>query len=156
MTGGRRREDEFEPLSFPRDAVRRSSEELELDEALMTWQRAAVFRREANRVLRAYEVSFEALRVIHAVDWLCREKDDCVSQLEVATHLDLAATSVSVHVWALGRRGFLSVGLDATGQCYRIFVDTKGEELLAVARSSLLLAARETGLVSGVAWCEVG
>jgi hypothetical protein len=156
MTGGRQRLDDDWGRAVPREPERLSTEEMEHDAAMERWMLAARFRREANRLLKPCGISFGAWRVLDGVDRLVRRHGDCVSQLEVAAYCDIDANTASSHVWKLARNGELSLGLDAWGQCYRIFVAEKGTALLAEARSAVIGAARETGLVSGAAWRDVG
>jgi hypothetical protein len=69
---------------------------------------------------------------------LARQKDDPVSELEVARGAQLAKSTVSELMAALMGQGLVDIGPDAWGVSYRIWVTGKGERLVAKLRRDLL------------------
>jgi len=76
-----------------------------MDEVLAAWATAARFRRLALRALRRHRLTFSQWRVLQAADRLVREKDDAVSQLEIARRIESDEGTVSKVVARLMDRG---------------------------------------------------
>jgi DNA-binding MarR family transcriptional regulator len=134
-------------LRPPRAPLQLSDEEREVDAAMAVWTRAARFRRRANYLLRRHGLSFGAWKALDAIDKLVRETGDVVSQLAVIERCESDKSTVSALVKSLTELGLLDWDMDAWGRCYRIFVTKKGTALLAMARSAVVEAGRDTEVV---------
>ena len=147
MTGGRRpieydERDEHVPRSPPPVL---SADEVRMAATLSKYQRAMTFRRRANRVLRALQISFAQWRVLEAAWRLTRSRDDAVSHLDVAEDLELDEASVSRVMHLLSRRGLLDHGPDNRFYCWRVIVTERGEQLCSVAREVVADVAEVCG-----------
>lgn len=150
MTGGRRRYSEGELCAFERQRERErercrrlelSTDEQSLDAVIAAWLRAARFRRLAQVGLREQDLTFAQWRVLSAIDRLVREKEDAVSQLELATRTEMDANTTSAVVGKLMKKGLVSFDLDAWGSAYRLLLSDAGEAALGKGRQVVLRAA---------------
>jgi hypothetical protein len=140
MPGGPKRleEREYEPLPASLRVLELSEDEKRWDAAMVIWRCARQFQRRANQVARLSGISFARLQVLDVAERLTRQKDDPVSELEVARGAQLAKSTVSELMWALMRQGLVDIGPDAWGVSYRIWVTDEGEQLVKKLRRELL------------------
>jgi hypothetical protein len=140
MPGGPKRleEREYEPLPRPLQVLTLSEDEKRWDAAMVVWRRARLFQRRAKQVARAAGISFARWQVLDVAERLTRQKDDPVSELEVARGAQLAKSSVSELMGGLMLQGLVDIGPDAWGASYRIWVTLKGERLVAKLRGELV------------------
>jgi len=140
MPGGPRRleEREYEPSPAPLKMLELSEDEKRWDAAMVVWRCARQFQRRAKQVARASGISFARFQVLDVAERLTRQRDDPVSELEVARGAQLAKSTVSELMGAMMRQGLVDIGPDAWGVSYRIWVTEKGERLVAKLRAELL------------------
>lgn len=140
MPGGRKRleEWEYEPSPRPLRVLSLSEDEKRWDAAMVVWRCARQFQRRAKQVARSSGISFARFQVLDVAERLTRQKDEPVSELEVARGALLAKSTVSELMRALMRQGLVDIGPDAWGASYRIWVTEKGERLVAKLRGELL------------------
>jgi hypothetical protein len=143
MPGGPKRleEREYEPTPCPLPVLTLSEEEQRWDIAMVVWRRARQFQRRAKQVARASGISFAWFQVLDVAERLTRQKDDPVSEQEVAHGAQLAKSTVSELMRALMLHGLVDIGPDAWGVSYRIWVTDKGERLVTKLRGELLEVA---------------
>lgn len=143
MPGGPKRleEREYEPLPAPLRVLELSEDEKRWDLAMIAWRRARQFQRRATQAARACGISFARFQVLDVTERLTRQKDDPVSELEVARGAQVAKSTVSELMGALMRQGLVDIGPDAWGVSYRIWVTDEGERLVAKLRRELLEVA---------------
>ncbi|MES1184889.1 MAG: hypothetical protein ABUL60_13830 [Myxococcales bacterium] len=134
---------EYEPLPRPVKALELSEEEKRWDAAMVVWRSARRFQRLAKRLSQAAGISFARWQVLDVTERLTREKDDPVSELEVARAAHLAKSTVSELMAGLRLQGLVDIGPDAWGASYRIWVTREGEQLVAKLRKQLLDIAGE-------------
>jgi DNA-binding MarR family transcriptional regulator len=109
---------------------------------MIVWRKARQFQRRARQVTKASGISFERFQVLDVTERLTRQKEDPVSELEVACGAQLAKSTISVLMQALMQDGLVDIGPDAWGVAYRIWVTDKGKQLVAKLRTELLEVAR--------------
>jgi DNA-binding MarR family transcriptional regulator len=119
-------------------ALSLSDEEKRWDEAMAVWHRARQFQRRANAIARAAEVSFAGFQVLEVAERLTRHREEPVSELEVARGAQLAKSTVSVLMRGLMEQGFVDIGPDAWGVCYRIWLTKEGKRRVEQLRGKLL------------------
>jgi DNA-binding MarR family transcriptional regulator len=140
MPGGPKRleEREYEPLSSPLRVLALSDDEKRWDKAMVVWRCSRQFQRRAKQAARALGISFARFQVLDVAERLTRQKDDPVSEQEVARGAQLAKSTVSELMRALMLPGLVDIGPDAWGVSCRIWVTDKGERLVAKLRGELL------------------
>src|SRR5437868_3601434 len=97
MPGGPKRLEEREYETLPRAfrVVELSDQERRWDAAMVVWRGARQFQRRAKRLARASGISFARWQVLDVTERLTRQKDEPVSELEVARAAELAKSTVS-------------------------------------------------------------
>jgi DNA-binding MarR family transcriptional regulator len=145
MPGGPKRlEDrEDEPLHRPVRVLVLDDDEKRWDEAMVVWRCARQFQRRAKQITRSSGISFARWQVLDVTERLTRQKDDPVSELEVARGALVAKSTVSELMGAMMLQGLVDIGPDCWGASYRIWVTAKGERLVAKLRRELLETACE-------------
>lgn len=140
MPGGPQRieEREYEPDPQPLKVLVLSEDEKRWDVAMVVWRQARLFQRRATHVARTAGISFARFQVLDVAERLTRQKDDPVSEQEVAHGAQLAKSTVSELMGAMMVQGLVDIGPDAWGISYRIWVTEKGERLVAKLRAELL------------------
>ena len=143
MPGGPKRleEDEYEPLPRPLRVLALSEDEKRWDSAMIVWRQARQFQKRAKQVTQSSGISFARFQVLDVAERLTRQKDDPVSELEVARGAQLAKSTVSELMGALMHQGLVDIGPDAWGVAYRIWVTDVGKQLVAKLRRELLEVA---------------
>ena len=140
MPGGPKRLEEREYETLPRAfrVVELSDQERRWDAAMVVWRGARQFQRRAKRLARASGISFARWQVLDVTERLTRQKDEPVSELEVARAAELAKSTVSELMRGLMLQGLVDIGPDTWGVSYRIWVTGKGQRLVAKLREQLL------------------
>jgi DNA-binding MarR family transcriptional regulator len=140
MPGGPKRLEELEdePLPRPLRVLELSEHEKRWDAAMVVWRGARRFQRRAKQLARASGISFARWQVLEVTERLTRQKNEPVSELEVARAAELAKSTVSELMRALMADGLVDIGPDAWGISYRIWVTGKGARLVATLRDQLL------------------
>lgn len=146
VTGGRcpfRAEDLHHPF-YPHVPVAPAPEQRKAEELFAIWVDAMAFRRAVNRKLKKHGATFTQWRFLLAAELLVEEVGDAVSQQDIGRRAGIDEKTASVLTWRLGRRDWLSVGLDGEGYAYRLSVTETGQAFLAETRGLILDAGLET------------
>ena len=128
----------------PRGVVVLTPDEQSFDAGIALYMRAARFRRACTRKLRRFGLSFPLWWVLMVTDRLVRETNDAVSQLDVCRRTQLDKSSVSYLMGRLSELALVDRGPDEWCLAWRIFVTTKGKQLLGEVRAAMGEVARAT------------
>lgn len=94
------------------------------------WFAAMCWRRQLEAVLAGVGITFTEWLVLDALRELIAERDDAVSQNDVARRLELNRMTVSGVMRGLERKGLVSRGIDMSGRAWRVFLNAKADVLL--------------------------
>jgi DNA-binding MarR family transcriptional regulator len=144
MTGGRHQRWKLELTHpyYPHVAPPPLPYELESNEVLALWAKAARLRQSANKLLHRYGLTFSQWRVLHVTEALVRETGDMVSQLDIRRRAEMDATTASRLMYRLGRTGWLDHQPDCYDFAFRIFATDKAAAMLATTRPAIVQAAQ--------------
>ena len=107
------------------------------------WLAANCWRRRVEACLVGRGLTFTQWLVLDATDYLIRETDDAVSQIQVANYLQLNRMTVSDAMTALSNKGLVDRGGAMNGMAWRVFVTNRAEALLRELEHGLKAAAAE-------------
>jgi DNA-binding MarR family transcriptional regulator len=117
-----------------RRAVALTSVERELDGALAAWRAFMAVRRDLDRQLKAYRVSFAQWRVLYVTERLVREYESPVGQMEIAGELDMDEGGISGLLERLLRAGLVDIEPEYWRTLNGVLLTPRGKELLGATR----------------------
>jgi DNA-binding MarR family transcriptional regulator len=92
------------------------------------------WRRSVEATLRDTGLTFTQWLALTSARELIRERDDAVSQKEIAASVELDCATISQVVHTLIDKDMLSFDLDMGGKAWRIFLSDRSERLLRELR----------------------
>jgi DNA-binding MarR family transcriptional regulator len=94
------------------------------------WRGARLFQLAAHRALAALQVPFIEWLLLETVQELIEEKQDAVSQIEIAKRAGLTPMVASYWMIVMQEQGLVDRGPDSDGRAYRIYLSGLGERTL--------------------------
>jgi len=118
-------------------AMARELAEAQLELKKRQWLSALRWRQRMNACLAASGITFTEWLVLDATWSLVNRTGDAVSQNEVARDLELDAMGIWHAMAVLDHRGLVSRGCSMSGKAWRVFVTSKGADLLRSIKPGL-------------------
>lgn len=99
------------------------------DVGLELWRVAGRWRRQVNAELTPLGLTLVQWSILEETHRLIVDTGDAVSQMAVASGLEMDKMTLSHAMRALQRRGLVDRGPDLTGPAYRIWLTSEGERM---------------------------
>jgi DNA-binding MarR family transcriptional regulator len=108
----------------PAPAPRTSAKQRQL------WRQARQFRERADHVLSEHKVTFIEWLLLETLEELIDERNDAVSQVDVARRSGLSERVVSYWMAVMSQVGAIDRGPTADGRAWRVLLTTGGQAVL--------------------------
>jgi DNA-binding MarR family transcriptional regulator len=118
-------------------AMARELAELQLELKKRQWWAAVRWRERMRAYLSTSGLTFTEWLVLDTTWSLVNRTGDAVSQNELARDLELDALTIWHAMAVLDHRGLVSRGCSISGKAWRVFVTSKGADLLRTIKPGL-------------------
>jgi len=118
-------------------ATARELAELQLELKKREWLSALRWRQRMNTCLSSSGIGFTEWLVLDTIWSLVNRTGDAVSENELARELELDSMTIWHALAVLDHRGLVGRGCSMSGKAWRVFVTSKGADLLRAIKPGL-------------------